>query len=122
RTKYFVRHTYGVNADFDCLLIPLIEDKYGAQLILNHISSLEALNKHHNEKAETLITPIRLTFGEEGDSNKEQDRGKGTMEEVDDDLKKPYKEVLKSPFPKRIIEFSARSHRMPTDSCQIIHI
>ncbi|GKE42751.1 hypothetical protein Tco_1470035 [Tanacetum coccineum] len=68
--------------------------------ILNHISSLETLIKQHNEKARTLITPIRLTFDEEGDSSKRKDKGKGPVEEVDDDLKKPYKEVLKSPFTK----------------------
>ncbi|GJU35187.1 hypothetical protein Tco_1183541, partial [Tanacetum coccineum] len=40
-------------------------------------------------------------------------REKGLVEEIDDDLKRPYKEVLKSPFTRRIIEFSAPSHRMP---------
>ncbi|GJX70640.1 reverse transcriptase domain-containing protein [Tanacetum coccineum] len=83
--------------------------------ILNHISSLETLIKQHNEKAGTLITPIRLTFGEEGEGNKEKDQGKGPVEEVDEDLKRPYKEVLKSPFTRRIIEFSALNHRMPTN-------
>ncbi|GJW48527.1 hypothetical protein Tco_0080173 [Tanacetum coccineum] len=82
--------------------------------ILNHISSLETLIKHHNEKAETLITPIRLTLGEEVESSKGKDKGKGSVK-VDDDLKKPYKEMLKSPLTKRIIEFSAPSHRIPTN-------
>ncbi|GKF41199.1 hypothetical protein Tco_0124541, partial [Tanacetum coccineum] len=40
-----------------------------------------------------LITPIRLTFGEETDGIKGKDKEKGVVE-VDDDLKKPYKEVL----------------------------
>ncbi|GKF66759.1 hypothetical protein Tco_0193276, partial [Tanacetum coccineum] len=35
--------------------------------------------------------------------------------EKDEDLHKPYKEVLKSSFTKRIIEFSAPIHWMPTD-------
>ncbi|GKF77284.1 hypothetical protein Tco_0229754, partial [Tanacetum coccineum] len=35
---------------------PSLQDK-----ILNHISSLETLIKEYNEKAGTLITPIRLT-------------------------------------------------------------
>ncbi|GJR45649.1 reverse transcriptase domain-containing protein [Tanacetum coccineum] len=83
--------------------------------ILNHISSLETLIKQHNEKAGTLITPIRLTFGEEGEGNKEKDQGKRPVEEVDEDLKRPYKEVLKSPFTRRIIECSALNHRMPTN-------
>ncbi|GKC61748.1 hypothetical protein Tco_1089346 [Tanacetum coccineum] len=77
--------------------------------ILNHVSSLETLIKQHNERSGTLITPIRLTFGEEVDTNKGKDREEGAAE-VDDDLKKPYKEVLESPFSKRIIEFSSPSH------------
>nr|GEY56537.1 retrotransposon protein, putative, Ty3-gypsy subclass [Tanacetum cinerariifolium] len=52
---------------------------------------------------------------EEADSNKGKDKEKGTTERVDDDLTKPYKEVLKSPFTRRIIEFSAPSHRIPTN-------
>ncbi|GJU88669.1 reverse transcriptase domain-containing protein [Tanacetum coccineum] len=82
--------------------------------ILNHVSSLETLIKQHNEKSGALITPIRLTFGEEADGNKGKDKEKGVVE-VGDDLKKPYKEVLESPFTRRIIEFSALSHRMPTN-------
>ncbi|GKB79959.1 reverse transcriptase domain-containing protein [Tanacetum coccineum] len=82
--------------------------------ILNHVSSLETLIKQHNEKCGTLITPIRLTFGEEVDTNSGKDKEKGAAG-VDDDLKRPYKEVLESPFTRRIIEFSAPSHRMPTN-------
>ncbi|GJV43445.1 reverse transcriptase domain-containing protein [Tanacetum coccineum] len=61
-----------------------------------------------------LITPIRLTFGEEVDANKGKDKEEGVAG-LDDGLKKPYKEVLESPFTKRIIEFSALNHRMPTN-------
>nr|GEV46457.1 reverse transcriptase domain-containing protein [Tanacetum cinerariifolium] len=82
---------------------------------LQHVSSLETLNKQHNEKSGTLVTPLRLTFEEEADSNKGKYNEKGATEGVDDDLKKPYKEVLESPFTRRIIEFSAPSHRMPTN-------
>ncbi|GJS39514.1 reverse transcriptase domain-containing protein [Tanacetum coccineum] len=79
-----------------------------------HVSSLETLIKQHNEKCGTLITPIRLTFGEEVDTNSGKDKEKGAAG-VDDELKRPYKEVLESPFTRRIIEFSAPSHRMPTN-------
>ncbi|GKE07823.1 hypothetical protein Tco_1411374, partial [Tanacetum coccineum] len=65
----------------------------------------------HNEKSGTLITPIRLTFGEEVDTNKRKDKEKGVVE-VDDDLKKPYKEVLESLFTRRIIEFSAPTEQV----------
>ncbi|GKG00670.1 hypothetical protein Tco_0302360, partial [Tanacetum coccineum] len=83
--------------------------------ILNYISSLETLIKENNEKAGTSATPIRLTFGDEGEGDKGRDKGKGPAEEADKDLKKPYKEVLKSLFTRRIIEFSDSSHRMPTN-------
>ncbi|GJZ41905.1 hypothetical protein Tco_0588791 [Tanacetum coccineum] len=69
--------------------------------ILSHIASLETLIKQYNEKVGTPITPLRLTFNEE--ENKEKD----------EDLKRPYKEVLKSPFTRRIIEFSSPNHQMP---------
>ncbi|GJU09058.1 hypothetical protein Tco_1125488 [Tanacetum coccineum] len=69
----------------------------------------------HNKKVGTLITPIRLTVGEEADSSKGKDKRKEPIEEADEDLKKPYKEVLKLPFTRRIIKFSAPSHRMPTN-------
>nr|GEW55675.1 reverse transcriptase domain-containing protein [Tanacetum cinerariifolium] len=82
---------------------------------LYHVSSLETLNKQHNEKSGTLVTPIRLTFEEEADSNKGKYNEKGATKGVDDNLKKSYKEVLESPFTRRIIEFSAPSHRMPTN-------
>ncbi|GKC04053.1 reverse transcriptase domain-containing protein [Tanacetum coccineum] len=84
--------------------------------ILNHISSLEALIKEHNEKSDAQVTPIRLTFGSEDEPvNKANDKGKAPVVEIDEDLRKPYKEVLRSPFTRRIIEFSAPSHRMPTN-------
>ncbi|GJU64334.1 reverse transcriptase domain-containing protein [Tanacetum coccineum] len=70
--------------------------------------------RQHNERSGTLITPNRLTFGEEVDTNKGKDKEEGAAG-VDDDLKKPYKEVLESPFSRRIIEFSSPSHRMPTN-------
>ncbi|GJY31896.1 reverse transcriptase domain-containing protein [Tanacetum coccineum] len=103
-----LNHVVGSNNNYDHP--PSLQDQ-----ILNHISSLETLIKQHNEKAGTPITPIHLTFGEEVEANKGKDKGKGPREEVDEDLKKPYKEVLKSPFTKRIIEFSTPSHRMPTN-------
>ncbi|GJU71750.1 reverse transcriptase domain-containing protein [Tanacetum coccineum] len=84
--------------------------------ILSHISSLEALIKQQNERAETpVVTPIRLTFGEESDGKVEKDKGQDMGNGKDEDLKKSYKEVLKFPFTRRIIEFSAPSHRMPTN-------
>ncbi|GKC47088.1 hypothetical protein Tco_1064810 [Tanacetum coccineum] len=74
-----------------------------------------SLIKQHNERARTpIVTPICLTFHDDGDGGKGKDIGQSSRDEGDEDLKKPYKEVLKSPFTRRIIEFSAPSLRMPT--------
>ena len=61
-----------------------------------------------------------LDFGEElsrskvkeGAQEKQNDKGKAT---IGDDLRKHYKEMIKSLFTKRIIEFSAPKHKMPTN-------
>nr|GEX80479.1 reverse transcriptase domain-containing protein [Tanacetum cinerariifolium] len=82
--------------------------------ILSHMSSLEALIKQHNEKGGTpIVTPIRLTFHDDGDWGKGKDSDQSPKDGGDEDLKKPYKEVLKSPFTRRIIDFSAPSHQIP---------
>ncbi|GJZ73515.1 hypothetical protein Tco_0637661 [Tanacetum coccineum] len=78
------------------------------------MSSLKALIKQHNERSRTLIEPIRLSFGEKGEDGKEKgvDKGDGVLN--DEDLQKPFKEVLRSPFTRRLIEFSAPKHLMST--------
>nr|GEU92002.1 reverse transcriptase domain-containing protein [Tanacetum cinerariifolium] len=88
---------------------PSLQDR-----ILSHMSSLETLIRQYNEKAETTITPTRLTFTEE-ESNKGKDKNKGPEGDKDEDLKRPYTEVLKSPFTRQIIEFSVPNHRMPAN-------
>ncbi|GKE03624.1 hypothetical protein Tco_1395642, partial [Tanacetum coccineum] len=41
---------------------------------------------------------------------------KGKAKVGDEDLSKPFKEVLKCPFTRRIVEFSSPRHRMPTNA------
>ncbi|GJS31751.1 hypothetical protein Tco_0492371 [Tanacetum coccineum] len=77
------------------------------------MSSLKSLITQHNERSETLVEPIQLTFDDE-EVDKAKTDGKGIKEKGKEDLQKPYKEVLKSSFTRRIIEFSTPSHRMPT--------
>ncbi|GJY00509.1 reverse transcriptase domain-containing protein [Tanacetum coccineum] len=68
------------------------------------MSTLKALVEQHNERSSLQIAPIRLSFGDEGQG----DKGKGKeIKQGDEDLQKPYKEVLKSPFTRRIVEFSS---------------
>ncbi|GKB05470.1 reverse transcriptase domain-containing protein [Tanacetum coccineum] len=56
---------------------------------------------------------IKDTNDEEHETNMGGDKGKTTM--TDEDLSKPFKEVLKCPFTRRIIKFSSSGHRMPTN-------
>nr|GEV30217.1 reverse transcriptase domain-containing protein [Tanacetum cinerariifolium] len=83
--------------------------------ILNHVSLLECLIKQQNEKSGMLITPICLTFEEEVDTNRGNDKEKGGVG-VDDDLKRPYKEVLESPFT-RVPEVMQTSAFMRNSKC-----
>ncbi|GKC59369.1 hypothetical protein Tco_1086967 [Tanacetum coccineum] len=62
----------------------------------------------HNESPRSLVRPIRLFFDDEGGPKEKRD-------EEPEDLQKPYKEVLKSPFSSRISEFSSPNHRTPTN-------
>nr|GEV10216.1 reverse transcriptase domain-containing protein [Tanacetum cinerariifolium] len=45
--------------------------------------------------------------------DKRKDKGKATANY--EDLSKPFKELLKCPFTRRIIEFSSQGHRMPAN-------
>ncbi|GJV66190.1 reverse transcriptase domain-containing protein [Tanacetum coccineum] len=54
---------------------------------------------------------VQVETFDEVDTNKRKDKEKGVVE-VDDDLKKPYKEVLESLFTRRIIEFSAPTEQV----------
>ncbi|GKA83832.1 hypothetical protein Tco_0805427 [Tanacetum coccineum] len=75
--------------------------------ILDHISSLKSLVQLHNESPTGSVKPIQLSFEDEG-------RPEEKIEEPED-LRKPYKEVLRSPFSRRIIEFTAPNHWTPAN-------
>ncbi|GJY21109.1 hypothetical protein Tco_0393675 [Tanacetum coccineum] len=55
-----------------------------------------------------------MTFGDKGKDDKGKDDDE-KVEEGEEDLQKPHKEVLRSPFIRRIIDFSAPKHRMPAN-------
>nr|GEU81940.1 hypothetical protein [Tanacetum cinerariifolium] len=61
----------------------------------------------HNNLPSGSVRPIRLSFDDERGIKEERDD--------DEDLRKPYKEVIKLLFSRRIIEFSALNHRTPTN-------
>ncbi|GJY85693.1 reverse transcriptase domain-containing protein, partial [Tanacetum coccineum] len=80
--------------------------------IEGHVSALRSLIKDHNRKKKT--DPIRLDFDEEDVTTKDTRIVKG-KEVVDDDLRKPFKEALKTPLTCRIIEFATPEYKMPTN-------
>ncbi|GKC94485.1 reverse transcriptase domain-containing protein [Tanacetum coccineum] len=80
--------------------------------IEGHVYALRSLIKDHNRKNKT--NPIQLDFDEEDIATKDTRIVKG-KEVVDDDLRKPFKEALKTPLTHRIIEFSGPEYKMPTN-------
>ncbi|GJW85697.1 reverse transcriptase domain-containing protein [Tanacetum coccineum] len=80
--------------------------------IEGHISAMKSIIKEHNKR--NKANPIRLNFEMEDQDPKEDRIVKG-REVDDDDLSKPFKETLKTPFTRRIIEFSGPEYSMPTN-------
>nr|GEU48615.1 cation/H(+) antiporter 2-like [Tanacetum cinerariifolium] len=85
----------------------------------SHISALKELLKQPSNH--DLIKPMLLDFSDEIHDTDEEDReaervnvsGKAVV--ANKDLGKPFKEVLKCPFTRIIIEFSAPKHKMQTN-------
>ncbi|GJZ04185.1 reverse transcriptase domain-containing protein [Tanacetum coccineum] len=84
-------------------------------IIEGHLSTLKEFLKEQSNH--DFIRPMLLDFGDEirdADDEveevvKKKDKEKTT---TNDDLSKPFKEVLKCPFTRRIVEFSSSGHRM----------
>ncbi|GJV83038.1 hypothetical protein Tco_1522936 [Tanacetum coccineum] len=79
-------------------------------IIKGHASVLKELLKEPSNR--DLIKPMLLDFDDIQDvSNEEIEVGtKGKAEGGNEDLSKPFKEVLKCPFTRRIVEFSSPGH------------
>ncbi|GJU09576.1 hypothetical protein Tco_1131972 [Tanacetum coccineum] len=80
--------------------------------IEGHISAIKSIIKYYNRQ--NKADPIRLDFRTDNILLKEGRvaRGKDVGEE---DLSKPFKEILKTPLTKRIIEFAGPEYIMPTN-------
>ncbi|GKD75775.1 hypothetical protein Tco_1334057 [Tanacetum coccineum] len=80
--------------------------------IEGHISAIKSIIKDYNRQ--NKADPIRLDFGTDNIPLKEGRvaRGKDVGEE---DLSKPFKEKLKTPLTRRIIEFAGPEYVMPTN-------
>ncbi|GJW49530.1 reverse transcriptase domain-containing protein [Tanacetum coccineum] len=77
-----------------------------------HLSALMYIIKDHNRK--NMTYPIQLDFNEEDTATKDTHIVKG-KDVVDDDLRKPFKEALKTPLTRKIIEFAGPEYKMPTN-------
>nr|GEU34343.1 reverse transcriptase domain-containing protein [Tanacetum cinerariifolium] len=80
--------------------------------IEGHLSALRSLIKDHNRNNKT--DPIQLDFYEEDTAAKDT-RIVKEKEVVDDGLRKPFKEVLKTPLTRRIIEFASPEYKIPNN-------
>ncbi|GJT64394.1 hypothetical protein Tco_1015874 [Tanacetum coccineum] len=85
-------------------------------IIEGHVSALKELLKEPSNR--DIIKPMLLDFDDVQDvSDKEvEDDTKGKAKVGDEDLSKPFKEVLKCPFTRRIVEFSSSGHKMPANA------
>nr|GFD24860.1 hypothetical protein [Tanacetum cinerariifolium] len=87
---------------------------------LADLSTLKELLKEPSNR--DLIKPILLDFNDDRQETDEdieevnKRTGKKKVMVNDEDLSKPFKEVLKCPFTRRIIEFSSPGNRMPTNA------
>ncbi|GJS29146.1 reverse transcriptase domain-containing protein [Tanacetum coccineum] len=79
--------------------------------IEGHLSALRSLLKEHNGRGS--VSPIRLSFDDTKDQPRVQTVVTGTV--VDADLNKPFKEAVKTPLTRRIIEFAGPEFKMPAN-------
>ncbi|GKG10633.1 hypothetical protein Tco_0342033, partial [Tanacetum coccineum] len=80
--------------------------------IEGHLSALKSLLKEHNGRRN--VSPIRLNFDDEENWAKRQTVVTG-KEVGDADLSRPFKEAVKTPLTRRIIEFSGPEFKMPAN-------
>ncbi|GJZ52948.1 reverse transcriptase domain-containing protein [Tanacetum coccineum] len=86
----------------------------GQSVIEGYISALKTLCK--DRACYELIKPRLLDFDDEtGDEDEVVKKDKEKETPADDDLSKPFKATSKCPFTRRIINFTAPNHRMPTN-------
>ncbi|GKG32087.1 hypothetical protein Tco_0427037, partial [Tanacetum coccineum] len=85
-------------------------------IIEGHVSALNELLKEQSNQ--DLIKHMLLDFDDIRDVSDEEIEvnKKGKAKVGDEDLSKPFKEVLKCPFTRRIVEFSSPGHRMPANA------
>nr|GEU85800.1 reverse transcriptase domain-containing protein [Tanacetum cinerariifolium] len=100
-------------------IIPLnkgTSNQNSKSIIEGHVSALKELQKDPSNQE--LIKPMLLDFDDVQDVSDEKikDSAKEKEKIGGDDLSKPFKEVLKCPFTRRIVEFSSPGHRLPANA------
>ncbi|GJR72357.1 reverse transcriptase domain-containing protein [Tanacetum coccineum] len=84
-------------------------------ILEGHVSALKELLKEPSNR--DLIKPMLLDFDIQDVSDEEiEDGPKGKAKIGDEDLSKPFKEVIKCLFTRRIVEFSSPGHRLPANA------
>ncbi|GJS71892.1 reverse transcriptase domain-containing protein [Tanacetum coccineum] len=85
-------------------------------IIKGHVLALKELLKEPSNR--DLIKSMLIDFDDIQDIIDEEIKGnmKGKAKVGDKDLSKPFKEVLKCPFTRRIVEFSSPGHKMLTNA------
>nr|GEU98255.1 reverse transcriptase domain-containing protein [Tanacetum cinerariifolium] len=85
-------------------------------IIEGHVSALKELLKEPSNR--DIIKPMLMDFDYVLDVSDEEieDDTKGKAKVGDEDLSKPFKEVLKCPFTRRIVEFSSPGHKMSANA------
>ena len=93
-------------------------------MILNQVTVLQDLIKEHNALGGSVLKPIRLNFGDEGDAPSKgkavvttdddvrKNKGKAVVT-PDEELHKPYKESFRPPFTQRIVQYSGQKYTSP---------
>ncbi|GJV38744.1 hypothetical protein Tco_1411221, partial [Tanacetum coccineum] len=97
--------------------IPDPKTAEGQSVIEGYISALKTLCK--DKACYELIKPKLLDFSDEISDDDEIAIVKKNKEKemsADEELSKPFKAASKCPFTKRIINFTAPNHRMPTNA------
>ncbi|GJV81894.1 reverse transcriptase domain-containing protein [Tanacetum coccineum] len=79
--------------------------------IEGHLSALRSLLKEHNGRGN--VSPIRLSFDDTEDQPRVRTVVTGIVEDAN--LKKPFKEAVKTPSTRRIIEFAGPEFKMPAN-------
>ncbi|GJR58411.1 hypothetical protein Tco_1500573 [Tanacetum coccineum] len=79
--------------------------------IEGNLLTLRPLLKEHNGRGN--VSPIRLSFDDTEDQPRVQIAVTGIV--GDADLKRPFKEVVKTPLTRRIIEFASLEFKMPAN-------